>query len=625
MASGWNKDFRKFQKNSSNHFQFKLSPPCEEGKVDRKSKSLAFKIMGQAFIFRILDGFLYQRGGKVMKKLVLITLVLLLGVLIGASSAVEVTLFGPNQYLRTSGKPNLYKDSFPGIAGKGKLIVVNGDKDDDHRRREMHEKDSHRGKDCDNDDNHRVSSALISVNGRLILGPKDFNQEPYILEVPISLRENNSISVELRSEPGSYLMLEITKDISLTEGAILPPETVPQTTDFQYTAEDGMSFIIEAVTGRVILQFDSNVSLSNAENIIRSNGGNVIGRLPSIMYYVVDVVAGNEMTFITNVRQNPHVVFALPDVPTKSHQKYPNEWASIPTYLLPVNFFTWHLIKIKAPFAWEAIQSLSFAPKQIAVIDKDFRGIDEGMYDFQGRMFDTPVIPDAYPDNYHGTKVSAIIGATGDNGFGNVGVDWKCGIILILNYTLADLPFGIVKALNEGASVINLSQGGLICSQDSYVILPALFKIVRSININGAQFVIVNAAGNESCELTATVFTPAKPDNLLLVGATDSNGAKCDFSNFGSLIDIAAPGTFDIYDYSAAQLIPEAGTSFSAPLVAGAATLLWSKEPNLIPQQVVQRLKDIQHSHLPGQCQLASSVPVFWMYTEPYFLLNHLF
>jgi hypothetical protein len=64
MASGWNKDFREFQKNSSNHFQFRLSPPCEEGKVDRKSKSLAFEKRCWAFVFRILDGVYSGEEGK---------------------------------------------------------------------------------------------------------------------------------------------------------------------------------------------------------------------------------------------------------------------------------------------------------------------------------------------------------------------------------------------------------------------------------------------------------------------------------------------------------------------------------------------------------------------------------
>ncbi len=159
-----------------------------------------------------------------MKRLVLITLVLLLGVLIGTSSAVEVTLFGPAQYVRTNGKPNLYKDSFPGIAGKGKLIIINGDKGDDHRRGEMHKKDSHRSKDCDNDDNHRVSSALISINGHLILGPKDFSQERYIIEVPVRLKENNSISVDLRSKPGSYLTVQVAQEVQVDAAAVIGPE-----------------------------------------------------------------------------------------------------------------------------------------------------------------------------------------------------------------------------------------------------------------------------------------------------------------------------------------------------------------------------------------------------------------
>jgi len=126
-----------------------------------------------------------------MKKTALIVMALLLGTFIGTSFAVEVTLFGPNQYTRTTGKPNVYADTFPGISGQGKLVLKNGTQD---------------GK-------NRVSSALITINGKQVLSPKDFNQKVYEIDVPINLAENNSISVELRSNPGSYLAIMVTEDV----------------------------------------------------------------------------------------------------------------------------------------------------------------------------------------------------------------------------------------------------------------------------------------------------------------------------------------------------------------------------------------------------------------------------
>ncbi len=92
-----------------------------------------------------------------MKRLVLLVGALILGFFIENCLAVEVTLFGPAQYLRTSSKPNLYTDTFPGIAGQGKLILVNGGAN---------------GK-------NRASSAIITINGKQVLGPNSLNQPIY--------------------------------------------------------------------------------------------------------------------------------------------------------------------------------------------------------------------------------------------------------------------------------------------------------------------------------------------------------------------------------------------------------------------------------------------------------------
>jgi len=128
-----------------------------------------------------------------MKKTAMITLCLLLGVLIGTSSAVEVTVFGPKVYERTKGKPNVYTDNFPGIIGEGKLIVHNGG----------------------NNKKSRISSAVISVNGKQIFDPSDFNQKDQYLEAPVDLVENSSITLELRSKPGAYLTVEVKQEVEV--------------------------------------------------------------------------------------------------------------------------------------------------------------------------------------------------------------------------------------------------------------------------------------------------------------------------------------------------------------------------------------------------------------------------
>lgn len=126
-----------------------------------------------------------------MKKATIITLFLLLGLFLGTASAGEATLFGPKQYLRTTGSPNVYSDTFSAIQGQGVLIVRNGDADG----------------------GHRVTSAEVLVNGEQIFGPSDFKKHVYHMEAAVNLAENNSITVEVRSKPGSYLTIELIEDI----------------------------------------------------------------------------------------------------------------------------------------------------------------------------------------------------------------------------------------------------------------------------------------------------------------------------------------------------------------------------------------------------------------------------
>jgi hypothetical protein len=115
-------------------------------------------------------------------------LVVLISLLFTVKSfAAEVSIFGPKQYVRDNGKPVQVTDSFPGVAGEAKLIITNGDAN---------------GK-------NRVSSAIIKINGTEVITPNHFNQQIGNIEKPIQVNEQNTITVELRSKPGSYLTVEI--------------------------------------------------------------------------------------------------------------------------------------------------------------------------------------------------------------------------------------------------------------------------------------------------------------------------------------------------------------------------------------------------------------------------------
>ena len=106
-----------------------------------------------------------------------------------ATTTSVVIVFGPKQYFRTKGPADVYTDAFSATPGEAALTVENGDADG----------------------NSRVSSALVSVNGVEVFGTQDFSEGVYILEAPVSLSENNSITVEVKkAKEGSYLTVTIT-------------------------------------------------------------------------------------------------------------------------------------------------------------------------------------------------------------------------------------------------------------------------------------------------------------------------------------------------------------------------------------------------------------------------------
>jgi len=134
-----------------------------------------------------------------VKKTIFLALAFILVLAVGVGAAVEVTLLGPKQYVRTDASPNLFSDSFPGKSGTGKIIVQNGGVD---------------GADL-------VSGAIIRINGVEVFGVNDFNQKVTRLEKVIPLVATNVLSCELRSKPNSFLSIEISQDIPGEAGSVI--------------------------------------------------------------------------------------------------------------------------------------------------------------------------------------------------------------------------------------------------------------------------------------------------------------------------------------------------------------------------------------------------------------------
>ena len=187
----------------------------------------------------------------------------------------------------------------------------------------------------------------------------------------------------------------------------------------------------------------------------------------------------------------------------------------------------------------------------------------------------------------HGTLVASVVGANSNNGIGISGVSWGTLIASIkVCYEVYDIFFGLIglcdaaasaagmiHAADQGYQVANMSYAGPDMSQ-------AEADAVAYAWSNGV--VLVAAASNNYSQ---TPMYPASFDYVIGVAATDWFGNLASFSNFGPTVSMSAPGAkmFVAFPQEACPVIdPEGcygwadGTSFSSPMVAGAAALVSS-------------------------------------------------
>ncbi|MBI2346301.1 MAG: S8 family serine peptidase [Deltaproteobacteria bacterium] len=249
----------------------------------------------------------------------------------------------------------------------------------------------------------------------------------------------------------------------------------------------------------------------------------------------------------------------------------------------PYFSWQWALAKIAAPEAWELFPAS--APVRVAVLDT---GVDAAHPDLFGR-----VLPgynainnteNADDDHGHGTMVAGVIGAGGNNGLGIAGVAPQVEILPIKviaqsgEGSYADLIAGIYYAIEHGADVINISAG-------AYAPSNLLHDALTAAEVAG--IVVVAAAGNDA---TDTPMYPAAYPEAMAVTATDATDAIWPESNYGTHVDLAAPGANIMSTMSGGGYAFADGTSLATAHVAGAAALLLSHAAAQTGADVVSRL-----------------------------------
>ena len=161
-------------------------------------------------------------------------------------------IYGPKKFTRTTGKPVVVTETFsaPSATAHYRLIVLNGEN----------------GKD-------RVSSATVKINGKEILRENDFNQQVGRIERSVNLLLSNSISVELKSAPGSF----ITVTIECLDCSVITNH--PPVADGQSVTTD--EDVAAAIT---LVATDPDNDLLIYQIVTEPGHGTLSGTLPNITY-----------------------------------------------------------------------------------------------------------------------------------------------------------------------------------------------------------------------------------------------------------------------------------------------------------------------------------------------------
>ncbi len=248
---------------------------------------------------------------------------------------------------------------------------------------------------------------------------------------------------------------------------------------------------------------------------------------------------------------------------------------------------------IDAPEAWQ-LHTGDLGTVTIAIIDS-------GIYphpEFASRMVPGINMRAGDPANLttdetnsgHGTHVSGIATAKGNNGTGVAGVTWGAYLMPVRVTDAGGVGFageaaaGIIWAVDHGADVCNMSLQYCAPSADG---LTFLQNAVDYANARGV--VIVAAAGNSNLCGVDTLAFPARLPGTIAVAATDSRDIRWAGSNKGLELDVAAPGR-SIWSTSNASFAAPfhylTGTSMATPQVTGLVALLKSFAPYMTNTEV---------------------------------------
>lgn len=287
---------------------------------------------------------------------------------------------------------------------------------------------------------------------------------------------------------------------------------------------------------------------------------------------------------LKTLNANPAIEIAEPN--------YLGEYTAAPND--PDFYQQYALEKLNATSAWDHTRGSNSVV--VGIIDSGIDGTHPDLFDnlwvnsnpneygyindIHGYNFDTGKGGTPTDIDGHGTHVSGIVGATGNNGVGVCGVNWDVSLAWLGVGNSKPSEDAVIEALNYA----NLHD--IRITNNSYTLPDTEFFKEAVKNYNG---LFITASGNFNTNIDEEKSYPASYDfpNMITVASTDSSDQKAFNSNYGSkTVDLAAPGVNIYSTYLDSSYTEMSGTSMAAPQVAGVAALLLSEYQNLSTAQI---------------------------------------
>ncbi|MGQ9577524.1 MAG: S8 family peptidase [Candidatus Aminicenantales bacterium] len=366
--------------------------------------------------------------------------------------------------------------------------------------------------------------------------------------------------------------------------------------------------------GEVLVKFKPEVTEAKVSALMAIYGTRPLKKIPRIDVHEIEIPKSlSVMETVALLAENPDVEFVEPNwvaqicvTPNDTLFKYQYAlYNSGQEIGIPGSPRGKQRADIHASEAWEETRGAKDVV--IAIIDS---GVDLLHPDIKDKLKSSgrDIVNndfDATDDLGHGTHVAGIAAAATDNNEGIAGVAWNCQVLPVKvidkegSGLYSWLAEAIIWATDNQAAVINLSIGG---DEPSDTLKEALRYAYQK------GVVIIAATGNDSGPV---LYPAAYDDYCLAVAATDYNDTRPEWSNYGSEVDVAAPGVRIVSLVPRWYFGPDSlpygygtGTSMAAPHVAGLAALLKSHKPWLKAREIMDIIRyssdDINATQYPG-------------------------